>query len=293
MRSLATKRRGNRPRQRKTDAGGAPPGPPSPLASAFRSIRRRLGESQGTFAEKLHIEKSLVSKLENGRRTPSRDVLRSLIARTDLTSAEREELQNAAKALILGAEDREQMVVAEARQQVRYQEVHVVAERPLEIMDTKDANPFLQQMLADFRKLDEGEAPRYTYWTAETTLDAFRVFFVYFGSELGWNHARLDEVFQVIVAPPELTLLSYAVYRRPQQDAEVMPRQEGRILLSEGDMPAQSSVSGMDSRTLERVSRLLSLRLDQLGSGNPHIHPPGYTMYSPSELLTGRKKGSA
>lgn len=59
---------------------------PSEVGKRIQQVRMRQGYTQEEFAEKLNIERSFVSKLERGEKSPSVDILVLISSTFDITT---------------------------------------------------------------------------------------------------------------------------------------------------------------------------------------------------------------
>ena len=268
------------------------------LGRYIKQVREKRGLSQVQLAERLSVTKSLVSHIESGRRA-SDEVLRKLFAELDLTLKEREDLQRkcAAVGVSLGMAEGAELsllnsVYLEFEDQQQFREIYVVAERPIELSDISERNPFLMSLAADFsgppRRLQrQRKSPKfgrvYTYFTRESSLPEFRLFFSFLLKHTV-TRAVLRNSFRVVATPEELGLLPFAIYADPVlTESHHQYDVAGRILLRDRDDVSSFRVVRMADLEVTRIYQFLRRTLQALA-----ITPaakPAYTLWSVEDLL--------
>jgi transcriptional regulator with XRE-family HTH domain len=201
---------------------------------------RFLREEKCLTLEKLSMEleekglnagKPQLSHIENGRRTPNGELLEKLIEILEPTAEQSIDLRLICQRDSINIDLPEllrsiQTVDVELKIQQKCDEIYVIAELPIELMDISDNNQFVVGLAADLQQ--PNRKIKYVYWTIENSLEKFNNLFRFL-AERRVEADTIDRTFEVVIAPKQMSTLSYAIYSTYTGDRTLS--RMGRILI--------------------------------------------------------------
>lgn len=202
---------------------------------------RSLREDRDFTLEKLAVDlereegvkvgKPQLSHIENDNRHPNGQLLEGLIKRLNPSPEQLLDLQSICQRDNIGVDLPEQLrslqtIDREIGTQRTVDQIHVIAECPIELMDISTNNEFVIGLAAQLK--ENSKDVQYIYWTVESSLMKFKNLFGFLEKQ-GAQPDVMEKTFKIVISPKQLSSLSYAIYSTFRDDMETS--RVGRILI--------------------------------------------------------------
>jgi transcriptional regulator with XRE-family HTH domain len=201
---------------------------------------RFLREEKRLTLEKLSMEleekglnagKPQLSHIENSRRTPNGELLEKLIEILEPTAEQLTDLRSICQRGGIGIDlpvllRSIQSVDVELETQQKYDEIYVIAELPIELIDISDKNQLATDLATELQEANR--IIKYVYWTVESSLEKFQNLFRFL-ERRGVTTDVIDRTFKIVIAPKQMSTLTYAIYSSYTEDRATS--RVGRIVI--------------------------------------------------------------